>query len=184
MKEVGEWIKKNKDKEEEILKMIEKCSLDELKGLSVGGVTILEHFVVEEKVDIVKILVEKGLDVNQNVLNGDNLLYYTAASLGGGTEILQYLIEKGIHMNILSDPKNGFTPLMWSGYFSNWEQAKILIENGADPYLVSKEENPFIMHVIRFGSKEWVSYFLKQKDVFLEEEIKQLKARRLELLCK
>ncbi len=54
---------------------------------------------IVENLDIIKHLVEKGADVNQKTRNGDELTALHFAAAQGGLETVNYLLEKGAHID-------------------------------------------------------------------------------------
>ncbi|WP_353273965.1 ankyrin repeat domain-containing protein [Wolbachia endosymbiont (group A) of Ennomos erosarius] len=77
---------------------------------------------------IVKILIEKGANVNVIGKGGLTPLYWAVQE--GRTEIVKILIAKGAKVDAAG--KDGFTPLHWAVQKGRAEMVKILIENGAD----------------------------------------------------
>lgn len=83
----------------------------------------------EPNIEIIKLLINKGADVNGKNYTDSSPLHYAVALKNKGTEIIKLLIDKGADMNT----KNcyGDTPLHRT-VFRSLENAKILIEHGAD----------------------------------------------------
>lgn len=78
--------------------------------------------------DVVKMMIEKGANINVKNLNGQTPLH--VAILTNNIEIAKYLIEKGADLNI-KDCK-GQTPLYLAILKNNVEIAKLLIKKGAN----------------------------------------------------
>jgi len=78
--------------------------------------------------DIVKILIEKGANINYRGIYGDTSL--NLVSIKGHLEIMKYLIDNGA--NIESKNENGNTPLSLAVKWSHVEIVKFLIEKGAN----------------------------------------------------
>lgn len=79
---------------------------------------------------------------DKNLLNvGDKLsrtLLYLAAR-NGYIDIVKYLIKIGVDLNKTQD--NGSTPLHGAAFYGNEEVVKLLIENGANPFIKNKFGN-------------------------------------------
>lgn len=77
----------------------------------------------------VKLLIEKGADVNAKNNNGQTALMY--ASREGDLEIAKYLVENGTDINA-KDSDWGYTALIYAAEYVNLEIVQFLIESVAD----------------------------------------------------
>ncbi|CAH0553399.1 unnamed protein product [Brassicogethes aeneus] len=77
--------------------------------------------------DIVKLLVAHGADVNAQSTSGNTPLMYGCA--GGHTEVVKFLLENGA--NVEDHNENGHTPLMEAASAGHVGLAKILLMHGA-----------------------------------------------------
>ncbi|XP_025832280.1 ankyrin repeat domain-containing protein 17 isoform X2 [Agrilus planipennis] len=77
--------------------------------------------------DIVRLLVAHGADVNAQSSSGNTPLMYGCA--GGHTEVVKFLLEHGA--NVEDHNENGHTPLMEAASAGHVELAKILLMHGA-----------------------------------------------------
>ncbi|KAK9891834.1 hypothetical protein WA026_016633 [Henosepilachna vigintioctopunctata] len=77
--------------------------------------------------DIVRLLVAHGADVNAQSTTGNTPLMYGCA--GGHTEVVQFLLEHGA--NVEDHNENGHTPLMEAASAGHVGLAKILLMHGA-----------------------------------------------------
>lgn len=85
-------------------------------------------------VELAKLLIEKGADVNKP---GWTPLHYAASK--GNVEMIRLLIEENAYIDAASP--NGTTPLMMSaGYSGNPLACKVLLEEGADPTLINDKD--------------------------------------------
>jgi uncharacterized protein len=89
----------------------------------------------EGYIDIVKLLIEKGVDVNTNEFH--NVTPLRIAAQNGHLEIVKYLIAKGAIIDTKADDKA--TPLEVAASKGHIEIAKVLIENGADVNSTDKD---------------------------------------------
>nr|XP_023030075.1 ankyrin repeat domain-containing protein 17-like [Leptinotarsa decemlineata] len=77
--------------------------------------------------DIVRLLVAHGADVNAQSTSGNTPLMYGCA--GGHTEVVKFLLENGA--NVEDHNENGHTPLMEAASAGHVGLAKILLNHGA-----------------------------------------------------
>ena len=88
----------------------------------------------------VKIMLEHNGDVNEIYDGGETLLYITASRYEDKNDIAELLIEHGVDIN--AQNINGFTALHRAILRYNIDLVRILLENGADPYIInSANEN-------------------------------------------
>ena len=103
------------------------------KGLDVNarddqdGRTILMHATWFGHIDVMRILIDKGADVNAKNKNGATALILAADK--GNAEIVSFLIDKGADFN--AKDKNG-TALILAADKGNAEIVSFLIDKGAD----------------------------------------------------
>ena len=81
-----------------------------------------------EGVGKIKLLIEKGADIEARNINGYNSL--DIASCRGNTEVVKFLIEKGV--NIEDRSITGGTPLLLASFNGKIEVVKYLIEKGSN----------------------------------------------------
>ncbi|TWI03408.1 ankyrin repeat protein [Luteimonas cucumeris] len=80
-----------------------------------------------EKIDVVRYLVEHGVDVDQADSDGCTPLHYLAQD--GTVDMVAYLLDQGADINKACRGKQ--TPLRWAGYGSNQPVIDFLVERGA-----------------------------------------------------
>jgi ankyrin repeat protein len=85
---------------------------------------VLHNACKYKNLEMVKLFLEKGADVNDKDNDGWTPLHYACES--GHFEIVKYLISLDVDVNAKDD--EGWTPLHWA---RNIETAKLLIEKGA-----------------------------------------------------
>jgi ankyrin repeat protein len=118
--------------------------------------------------EIVKVLIENGTDVNCKNNNGWTPLIWL--SNYGNLEIVKVLIENGADVNC--EDNDNWTPLIESSYQGYLKIVKVLIENGADWNIKNKDNKDFMDYlskknkeiIIREYPEEYELYKLK-KDV-------------------
>ncbi len=93
-----------------------------------SGGTALMWASYEGQLDMVRLLLEKGADINFKGNNGGTALMY--ACVKGDPEIVKLLLENGADV----DAKDGslMTALMWASYEGRPDVLRMLLEKGAD----------------------------------------------------
>ncbi|MBK8397606.1 MAG: ankyrin repeat domain-containing protein [Leptospiraceae bacterium] len=100
------------------------------------NITPLELAIKKNKLDIVKLLIEKGANVNPTKAESGYTPLHVAA-INNRLEIAKYIIEKGSNIN--AQTKFGTTPLHHAAEKGSYEVAQLLIEKGADLNLSDKK---------------------------------------------
>jgi ankyrin repeat protein len=88
----------------------------------------LSHAATKGNVDMVKLLIESGANVNAKDKDGFTPLD-NAVGKGNNIDIVKLLVEKGANVN--AKDGGGFTPLITAAYYGNIDIVKFLIESGA-----------------------------------------------------
>ncbi len=90
-----------------------------------------------EKIEIAKLLISKGVDVNWKDIRGYNALHDAAQT--GHEEMAALLIESGVNINVSN--KGNQTPLHKAAFEGMYKIVNILIKNGANvnPVIQSKD---------------------------------------------
>jgi ankyrin repeat protein len=120
-----------KDNHFSMLKQIHTlgANLDEKsKNKYTKGSTALIEASYHGHLDIVKYLVEHGVDLNHYNYMGNTALMMAVQNKK--TDVVEYLVSKGVNVEIAD--KNNVTPLMIACGKGYYEIAKCLIEQGAD----------------------------------------------------
>ena len=86
--------------------------------------------------DIVRLLVDKGADVNAK--NNSSLTPLMSAAYGGQIENVRFLVEKGADVNAKNN--DSWTPLVCAAWRGDEEIIRFLVEKGAD--VNAKYESP------------------------------------------
>jgi ankyrin repeat protein len=81
--------------------------------------------------DLVKLLVENGADVNARGSATNGSTVFSFAAEGGSFEVMDYLLEKGADIN--GKGKDGLLPLVYVATRGRTQIVKYLLSKGADP---------------------------------------------------
>jgi ankyrin repeat protein len=95
------------------------------------GRTLLHYAALHNNVEVVRLLIENGADINARDKWKDTPLHYALPLFEGGLEAARLLIEAGA--DVSAQGRYGDTPLhhvVLEGYI---DIARMLIERGADP---------------------------------------------------
>ena len=87
--------------------------------------------------DTARYLAEKGANIHAAATNGSGYNALTAAVTGSHTEIVQYLLERGLDPNYRYGP--GYTPLLTAAANGHLEIARLLLAYGADSAAVAND---------------------------------------------
>lgn len=125
---------------EELLTLaIHKDYLDIVATLLTSGMDgspALHDAALKGRVDMLKVLLAKGADVNHKTNTGATPLH--DAAIGGHVEAVRILLEHGANVNA-RETESGDTPLYMAAAMGRDQVAALLLEKGADPNLGSKE---------------------------------------------
>jgi len=80
--------------------------------------------------DTARYLADNGADIHAVATNGSGYNALTAAVTAGHTEIVKYLLERGLDSNYLYGP--GYSPLLAAAANGHLEIVKLLLAHGAD----------------------------------------------------
>jgi ankyrin repeat protein len=96
------------------------------------GETPLMLAAINNQLDLAKVLIERGADVNRP---GWSPLHYAATR--GHRDMMRLLLDHDAYID--SESANGTTPLMMAAYSAPPLAVKLLLEEGADPTLVNHD---------------------------------------------
>ncbi|POM69640.1 Serine/threonine protein Kinase [Phytophthora palmivora] len=83
---------------------------------------------VKEELDVVRYLVDRGVDIDKPDSNGNTPLLLAAR--WGKLDVVQYLVEQGVDKEIQN--KLGHTPLIWAATSGNLDEVRCLVEHGVE----------------------------------------------------
>lgn len=119
-----------------------------------------------QKLEMVKLLLERGADVNAKDDNGIAALHHLV--FRGNLEGVEHLLEHGADVNIVD--KDGNTPLSSTSFYFLYHQeiAELLIDRHADP-LLSKDKGLDLLHkAAARGHQRMISYLIENGVDILE----------------
>lgn len=169
------FIKEDKKAMKEI---IEKNGIDMFCRVKFNNHSLYHWFVIEGDLDFVIFLLDKGWNVDQKDREGDNALHYAAAK--DNVPMIKYLIERGISM----DEKGirGITPFLDAIKYGGFQGAKTLYEYGANPNEKFRDGSMIFKHFSDTTWKLWIPILLAEPERLQEENLKLVKAKRIEIL--
>lgn len=118
--------------------------------------TYLDTAIRLNRLDIIKLLVECGEDVNKRTISKKSSLI--EACWYGNSEIVEYLIEQGADVNYYSSIG---TPLVFSVAKNDLEIIKILIKHKANVHLTTEDNDSILFWAITNDSHDVVRYLVE-----------------------
>ncbi|XBH82530.1 hypothetical protein VPH35_071160 [Triticum aestivum] len=123
--------------------MVEELGFDVNAG-SQSGLTALTAAAVDERMHVMRYLLDKGADVNKPVYSGHSPLHHAAKY--GRDEAARLLLSKGASVD---STFRGLTPLHFAAGFGMIGVMKVLLEHHADPNKVSEEGSTPLTEALR-----------------------------------
>lgn len=163
---------------EKMKMLIEKHGVQIFHNVKRNGLTIYHWFVVDNHMDFVAYLLDKGWDVNQKDTEGDNALYY--AVIKNHIDMVKMLIKKGIEIN--GKGVEGYTPLLFAIVNGCYRCGEILFRKGADANITCKNGDTIFTYFNKRAWEHWLPILLEQPERLNEENLKIVRTKRLELL--
>ena len=98
-------------------------------------------------------LIKHGADLYPPLRIGRSILHLAAAN--GNKEVIEYLLTKGIKIDVKSDYGN--TPLFWAVFAKNCDNAKTLIDNGATLDVMNNDGHTPISLAVSYNDTNMVN---------------------------
>lgn len=138
-----------------------------------------------QHMSILDLLLRSGWDINVKDEVGDNALVYALSIDGRRFEMVRYLIEKGIDVNVSYEERS--QPIIQTLRFNWFQEGQLLYKNNADINIKYPKENEYgIIVQLGYLKKEersrWIELFLQQPNRCEEGLLRKLKAKKLETL--
>ncbi len=149
------------------VRLVRACMYGDYKGvkqLIEGGLDIegnqgligLLYASKHNNVDVVKLLIESGVDVNRKSSNKGTLLMLLSAT--ERFDIMRLFIKAGADVNFREEDGYGTTPLMLAASNGILENVKLLLEAGADVNVKNNDGETALMIATRNGYKNVIEY--------------------------
>lgn len=137
-----------------------------------SGTIILSEAVKENNLEIVRLLIELGAEVNdQDRILYDNETPLAIAASKGNLEMVKLLVDAGAIVNIpLKDPEY-WTPLMCAVSSDNFDVVKFLIEAGADVNEIRDGGNFALTIAAQCDSQEVFNYLAPLTNLELRQQL-------------
>lgn len=110
--------------------------------------------------EIIRLLISKGVDVNTKDNNNITALHSTASR--GHKEATKLLIENGAKMDG-KQTESGWTPLIYATYNGHKEIVNLLLSKGADPNIKNNYRNTALDYAVLLGHKEIVNLLISSR---------------------
>uniref|UniRef100_K1RLA6 Ankyrin-3 n=1 Tax=Magallana gigas TaxID=29159 RepID=K1RLA6_MAGGI len=107
------------------------------------------HVASQGKPEIVRMLLDKGANVNVKDVRGNLPIHH--AAMKGHFEVVQILLDAGSEVN--TQEKNGWTPLHCAAYWNRLDVVKCLLKNSADVSIQNKDERTALHETARSQAK-------------------------------
>lgn len=118
--------------------LLKKGAYIDASNIEEGGVTALMEAARKGRLEVVKLLIEKGANINAGDNEGRKALH--CAVYGGNTDVMQTLLKAGADINTKENTSD-FTPLHLAAEDNNIDMVRFLLEHGADASLTDSEGN-------------------------------------------
>jgi len=143
------------------------------------GTTALYRSCFDGALDITKVLVDAGANINFKRMDGFSPLYI--AVVNNQKHIVEYLVSKGVNI----DEKNGQqenTALVKACFDGSLDIAKVLVDAGANMNLKTKDKISPLLYAVEYKHKHIVEYLIS-KGVNIDEKNGQVENTALIKAC-
>ena len=121
------------------------------------GNTPLFYAIDANNIDVVKLLIENGANINQHNNGGHTSLHW--ASVKGHKRIVKYLVKRGIDINILNDKKN--TSVLIASELGHEDIVKFLVEHDANINLQDIDGDTPLLMAARTNHENIVKFLVE-----------------------
>ena len=132
----------------------------DFKTYGYRGVTVLHYAVFMNDLERVKLLIEKGADVN--VRDNSDITPLIVAADNNNFELVKFFVENGAEVNVQDE--DGFTAVFYAALHGNLEMVQCLIEKGADITINSRNRLDYtVLHcAAHSGNLKLVQWLVNQ----------------------
>lgn len=110
--------------------------------------------------DITAYLLSDEINEDPSLARNNNFTPLHSAAMGGHTEVVKLLIEKGANVNVQTNPQ-GYAPIHSACFGGHLGTIRLLVKNGADLSLQNYRDEYPIDTAKRTNQMEVVKYFEK-----------------------
>jgi hypothetical protein len=123
--------------------------------------TPFQAAVMNGYLDVTKVFLEKGADVNSTDNISNTPLHWAAEN--GHLDVVKYLVEEKGADGKAAD-KNGNTPLHWAARYDHWDVVKHLVEQKGADVNASFNDSYTPLHLIAgYGKLDLVKFLVEEK---------------------
>jgi len=109
-----------------------------------GDYALLDIAAIRYNTEIMKLLIERGADLNAASRTGLTVLHHAAKKIN--TPAVKLLLDSGMDVNIADN--NGYTPLHYAARDSEVDTVALLLEHGADTYAKTTDFGEIPLHCV------------------------------------
>ncbi|XP_067685868.1 putative ankyrin repeat protein RF_0381 [Haliotis asinina] len=143
------------------VKYILNSSMVDINSKNSKGMTPVLIAAFWSEREILNILEKQGANLSITDGSGDNILH--VACIGGDKRIVKHVLER--HMvDINARGCDGMTAVLYAADCTTSDILKLLLENGADPFVVN-DNGDSVLHMASAGGKENIVKFVLSQNI-------------------
>jgi ankyrin repeat protein len=137
------------------------------------GLTTLMYAILHDKIDQVKLLISKGADVTKKSSEDQTTLMYAIQS--SNIDIVELLLnkitDKTQRIEFINQVGTYYSALMYAVTYNDFNMVRLLLENGANPNIISKYGNTALNSAIMFSNQKYYHYNKEKYDDIATHEM-------------
>jgi ankyrin repeat protein len=141
------------------------------------GHTTLMYAILHDKIDQVKLLISKGADVTKKSSEDQTTLMYAIHS-SNNIDIVELLLDKITdetqRIEFINQVGTYYSALMYAVTYNDFDMVKLLLENGANPNIISKYGNTALNSAIMFSNEKYYYYNKEKYNIATHEMTNQI----------
>lgn len=183
MRELQEAVKQ--EDFDKVRSLVEQYGVEKFYDVKVNNgekdhIALFHYMIEKEKLCMVRFLVEKGWDVNRRDVDGDPSVFYAMSC--SDEKIRKYLLKQGLDLDMKMS--GGDTVMIMSSVMDEIGDIEWLFLNGADTSIKGHGDRDMLYYLSEPYLEYLLPLFLQEPDRWSEENLKVLKAKRLQYLMK